>query len=230
MRHHHHHRQRQRQRQPIASGARGVGSSNRKRGRSTKPLFIGTTPSTGGDYFGEELASSSSSSTTDNLSFEAALGGAQRTHASEYASEYERDAEFYRKRNEDYSKSLAKHSLSLSLSTNTVGTDDLPTSSAPSGQRSATASSSSSNHHHQITTAKTTLKASFDHVESSTISLLKGRPLLALAIFCAAGVLVAYLSGFFFLEGYIENWNPVENDQIPYWEDAEIHTIQRVVE
>lgn len=227
----------QQQRSPFVSSTRTRtctrGSSNtRKRGRTraTKPLFIGTSP-TGADYFGEELASS----TTDNLSFEAAIGHAQ------HASEYERDAEFYRKRNEDYSNSLAKHALSTGT-TNAmnvgidvdVDADDVdlaPTASASAhSEHFSTTSSSSSSNPHQITTAKATLKASFDHVEKSTFSLLTGRPLVALSIFCAAGILVAYLSGFFFLEGYIENWNPVENDQVPYWEDAEIHTITRVVE
>lgn len=152
--------------------------------RTNTRVFIGA------DYFGDD-------STPDkaDLSIEAVLGSA-------HVSEYERDAEFYRKRNEAYLK------------------EELPTVGAfeivdieQSTEKSAAP-----------------LKASFDHVETSINSLLKGRPLVALGIFCAAGILVAYLSGFFFLEGYIENWNPAENDQIPYWEDAEIHTIQRVIQ
>jgi hypothetical protein len=156
--------------------------------RTSTRVFIGA------DYFGEDTTPDKS-----DLSIEAVLGSA-------HVSEYERDAEFYRKRNEAYSKSLLKEELPV------VGTFEAVDLEQPTE------------------TSAAPLKASFDHVETSINSLLKGRPLVALGIFCAAGILVAYLSGFFFLEGYIENWNPAENDQIPYWEDAEIHTIQRAVQ
>ena len=69
---------------------------------------------------------------------------------------------------------------------------------------------------------------SFQNVEAMTNSLLNRQPLLALAIFVGAGALVAYLSGLVFLGGYIETWNPVENDSIPYW-DEEILVITRKV-
>lgn len=60
---------------------------------------------------------------------------------------------------------------------------------------------------------------SFENVETATNSLLRQQPLVALAIFIGAGVMVAYMLGMFFLGGYIENWNPVENDVVPYWDD-----------
>lgn len=69
-------------------------------------------------------------------------------------------------------------------------------------------------------------QSSFQNVESMTNQLLKTNPMIALLIFVGAGALVAYISGFFFLGGYIETWNPAENDSIPYW-DEEILIIER---
>lgn len=69
---------------------------------------------------------------------------------------------------------------------------------------------------------------SFQNVESMTNRLLNRQPLVALALFVGAGALVAYLSGLVFLGGYIENWNPAENDAVPYW-DEEILIITRKV-
>eukprot|EP00536_Pseudo-nitzschia_multiseries_P016397 jgi/Psemu1/46054/gm1.46054_g len=196
-------------------------------------------------YFGEDPAdnnnnnnNSNSNSSNQDFSIEAAIGNAQ------HASEYERDAEFYRKRNEAYSKSLRTDDLVSLFSSTASSTSSSPADEVTESPSSSSSSSSSSSlssadthrhhhhhrHHHQQQSKASLLKASFDHIEASTYSLLTGRPLVALGIFCATGILVAYLSGFFFLEGYIENWNPAENDQVPYWEDAEIHTIQRVVE
>ena len=71
-------------------------------------------------------------------------------------------------------------------------------------------------------------RSSFKNVETSTNQLLNAQPLVALSIFVGMGVLVAYILGFFFLGGYIETWNPVENDAIPYWDD-EVLVITRVV-
>jgi len=148
---------------------------------------------------------------------EAALGQAS------ISSEYERDAEFYRKRNEAYYDSLRKSEA------NNEG--PVPTTSLDA------ASTGTDQHQHEnprwvtdsINTSSKAARKSFRYVEKTTFSLLTGKPLVALAIFVAAGVVAAYLSGFFFLEGYIENWNPVENDMVPYWDDAEIHTIERAL-
>ena len=62
-------------------------------------------------------------------------------------------------------------------------------------------------------------RRSFGHVEGSTYRLMSQRPAVALAIFVAAGAIVAYLSGLFFLGGYISSANPYENGAIPYWEE-----------
>lgn len=62
-------------------------------------------------------------------------------------------------------------------------------------------------------------RSSFKHFEGMTNRLLNRQPLLALGMFVGLGFLVAYMLGFFFLGGYIETWNPVENDSIPYWDD-----------
>ena len=181
-------------------------AGNKSRSRRKSPLSVGA----GADYFGEREDPPAPAA---DPSIEAALGNPQHLHASEY----ERDAEFYRKRNEAYSKSLLK-----AAKANEANSGPAPSSYGMPGELQGASPASKGQ--------ENPLKASFDHVEASTNSLLTGRPLVALAIFGATGMLVAYLSGFFFLEGYIENWNPAENDQIPYWDDAEIHTIQRAVQ
>ena len=143
--------------------------------------------------------------------FEAALGQAP-------LSEYERDAEFYRKRNEEYAKSLRK--------------GDKEDVVAEFSMSSASAKEHTTDDTHNPGWVADSVKASensFRFVEKTTFSLLTEKPMLALAMFAAAGLAVAYLSGFFFLEGYIEDWNPAENDMIPYWDDAEIHTIERAL-
>ena len=69
---------------------------------------------------------------------------------------------------------------------------------------------------------------SFKHVESGTNRLLNRQPLIALAIFIGAGAMVAYMMGTIFLGGYIETWNPAENDVVPYWDDP-VLVIERKV-
>ena len=69
---------------------------------------------------------------------------------------------------------------------------------------------------------------SFKHVESGTNRLLNRQPLVALAIFVGAGAMVAYMMGMIFLGGYIETWNPAENDVVPYWDDP-VLVIERKV-
>mmetsp|Transcript_2157 Transcript_2157/g.5726 ORF Transcript_2157/g.5726 Transcript_2157/m.5726 type:complete len:230 (+) Transcript_2157:340-1029(+) len=156
---------------------------------------------------------------------EAALGQAS-------ISEYERDAEFYRKRNEAYYDGLRKSE-----------DDEIAVAAAAAAAAATTSLEASSektdvtDQDHEnpswvtdsISTSSDAARKSFRYIEKTTFSLLTGKPLVALAIFAATGMLVAYLSGFFFLEGYIENWNPVENDMVPYWDDAEIHTIERAL-
>mmetsp|Transcript_26644 Transcript_26644/g.58650 ORF Transcript_26644/g.58650 Transcript_26644/m.58650 type:complete len:273 (-) Transcript_26644:537-1355(-) len=199
--------------------------------------------SVGADFFRDESSSNSNGAASKTRAsaecdIEAAIGTA-------HVSEYERDAEFYRKRNEAYYNSLRKiesdngvtPSSSAAVSTSvseTTSTHAHHVSSphAPPSSGSKVGSESDDPNRWVIDSINTSLKAShssFKHVESSTNSLLKGKPLVALGLFALAGVIVAYLSGFFFLEGYIENWNPVENDMIPYWDDAEIHTIERAL-
>jgi hypothetical protein len=40
--------------------------------------------------------------------------------------------------------------------------------------------------------------------------------------------MVAYMMGMVFLGGYIENWNPAENDVVPYWDDPVLVIERRV--
>lgn len=71
-------------------------------------------------------------------------------------------------------------------------------------------------------------RSSFKNFESLTIELLNRQPLLALTIFVGLGLMTAYMLGFLFLGGYMETWNPAENDSIPYWDD-EVLIISRNV-
>lgn len=153
--------------------------------------------------------------------FEAALGQGQM-------SEYERDAEFYRKRNEAYYKRKDEDEEEVAIFTASSAVDP---ANAPIPTDSATDEDSQNSHWvaDSINASAQASRNSFRYVEKQTFSLLTGKPILAIGIFVVAGLMAAYMSGFFFLEGYIENWNPVENDMIPYWDDAEIHTIERAL-
>jgi len=160
--------------------------------------------SVGADYFQEDHVLQST-----DIGIDAALGSVGGAH---YVSEYERDADFYKRRNEAYYYSLKDKDINDNNNSNN-NTDNDDNKDVEIVEPSLLKASHSS----------------FKHIESLTNSLLTTNPLVAIAIFAVSGVLIAYLSGFFFLEGYIENWNPVENDMIPYWNDAEIHTIQRAL-
>lgn len=148
-------------------------------------------------------------------------------------SEYERDAEFYKKRNEAYFKSLHKVGEGEDAAAAAIlsAAPDAASGHKTSGGGEPDHQTPSQKHENPrwVTDSITASQNSFKFVEKSTFSMLKQKPMVALAIFATTGMLVAYLSGFFFLEGYIENWNPVENDMIPYWDDAEIHTIDRAL-
>ena len=69
------------------------------------------------------------------------------------------------------------------------------------------------------------LRQSFRNVETETNFLLQKKPALAFAIFVAAGLIVAYMSGFFFLGGYIDSSNPYENGAVPYFEEEVLETV-----
>ena len=147
--------------------------------------------------------------------FEAALGQAP-------LSEYEKDAEFYRKRNEQYYNSRRKAEQEETVAQFSVSDTNAVSPSDESDKFS-------DKNPGWVSDSVRASENSFKFVEKTTFSLLKEKPMVALAIFAATGLMVAYLSGFFFLEGYIEDWNPAENDMIPYWDDAEIHTIERAL-
>ena len=57
-------------------------------------------------------------------------------------------------------------------------------------------------------------------METNVDGLLENQPLVAIGIFVACGLLVAYLTGFFLLGGYIENINPAENAHMPDWDEG----------
>ena len=83
----------------------------------------------------------------------------------------------------------------------------------------------------EVAAADNFLKANYDsfkNVEGLTNQVLQNNPLLAVGIFIGAGLFVAYLTGFLILDGNIESWNPAENGSIPYWEEGDIHVIQRI--
>jgi len=156
--------------------------------------------------------------------FEVALGQA-------YISEYERDAEFYRKRNEAYYNSLREAEKEEVVVAAEYSFSDVQAQASPDGVPPSN-TDPAADHRWVTDSINTSIKASqssFRLVEKTTFSLLKARPMFAIAMFATAGMIVAYMSGFFFMEGYIENWNPVQNDLVPYWDDAEIHTIERAL-
>ena len=62
-------------------------------------------------------------------------------------------------------------------------------------------------------------RSSFKKVEGATDSLLAQKPVIAMMIFLGAGLLVAYVSGFAILDGYIDVSNPMDNAAVPYWDE-----------
>jgi hypothetical protein len=62
-------------------------------------------------------------------------------------------------------------------------------------------------------------RSSFRHVEGVTDSLLSDNPAIALGIFVGLGLIVAYISGFAILDGYMDSSNPLENGVVPYWDE-----------
>eukprot|EP00587_Corethron_hystrix_P012755 CAMPEP_0113314400 /NCGR_PEP_ID=MMETSP0010_2-20120614/10472_1 /TAXON_ID=216773 ORGANISM="Corethron hystrix, Strain 308" /NCGR_SAMPLE_ID=MMETSP0010_2 /ASSEMBLY_ACC=CAM_ASM_000155 /LENGTH=171 /DNA_ID=CAMNT_0000170671 /DNA_START=79 /DNA_END=594 /DNA_ORIENTATION=- /assembly_acc=CAM_ASM_000155 len=63
------------------------------------------------------------------------------------------------------------------------------------------------------------MRSNFNYFEGVTFKLLSKQPVLAFAIFVAAGFFVAYMLGMMFLQGYINSPNPLENGEIPYWDE-----------
>jgi len=196
------------------------------------------------DYFQED-------NNNADIGIEAAIAGsayASSSSSAAYVSEYEQDAEFYKRRNEAYYNSIYKED-DEDNNENEIIVQMLHQGTVDVSDSDSSSSNSNSNSVSMINTSLKASHTSFKHVEEVTNSLLKGKPLLAIAIFALAGCVVAYLSGFFFLgNGYIENsyYNPfaaLQNvfgtvgghahannmNMVPYWDDAEIHTIQRAV-
>lgn len=153
------------------------------------------------------LASSRSSSSSllksTDIDLEEILGGI-RMH------EYDRDADVYRRRNEEYQIQRIQYEIEHELAAATSTT-------------SATAARNRYNKQaileDSINTSLQISHTSFQHVERNMYAVMTEQPLVAVGIFVLTGLFVAYLSGFFFLDGYIETINPIDNDMIPYWED-----------
>jgi len=64
-----------------------------------------------------------------------------------------------------------------------------------------------------------TTQQSFQNVESMSENLFTNQPLVALVLFVSCGLLVAYVSGIVFLDGYISSLNPAMNGDVPYWDE-----------
>lgn len=201
---------------------------------SSSSLSVGAAPDydyNDYDYFQEDNTNFAASA---DIGIEAAIGNSASAN-----SQYEQDAEFYKQRNEAYYNSIYKEDdedddNEIIVKMLHQGTVDVGDSSSSSSSNAATTTTNANANTNVFSMINTSLKAShtsFKNVEEFTNSLLKGKPLLAIAIFALAGVAVAYMSGFFLLDGYSQDWNPfVQNDNmVPYWDDAEIHTIQRAV-
>jgi len=136
-----------------------------------------------------------------DIDLEEILGGI-RTH------EYDRDADVYRRRNEEYQIQRIQYEIEHELATTTTS------AAARRNRYNKQAILEDS-----INTSLQISHTSFQHVERNMYAVMTEQPLVALGIFVLTGVFVAYLSGFFFLDGYIETINPIDNDMIPYWED-----------
>ena len=134
-------------------------------------------------------------------------------------NEYDRDAEFYRQRNLEYYNSLQRMQQQDEYTFNELGKQT--TQQQPQNEQTQKLAEDT------INSVLKSSQASFKNVEQLTFGLLQQRPFVALGIFLAAGALVAYLTGFFILDGYIDSLNPAENDAVPYWNEPEIHTITR---
>ena len=75
---------------------------------------------------------------------------------------------------------------------------------------------------HHVQVANTILKhsrLSFRNVEGLTDDLLSNHPILAVGGFLGVVLLIAYMSGFVILDGYISSVNPLENGAVPYWDE-----------
>jgi len=155
---------------------------------------------------GAASASRSSSSSllkSTDIDLEEILGGI-RTH------EYDRDADVYRRRNEEYQIQRIQYEIEHELAATTTTTSAAARRNRYNKQAILEDS---------INTSLQISHTSFQHVERNMYAVMTEQPLVALGIFVLTGVFVAYLSGFFFLDGYIETINPIDNDMIPYWED-----------
>eukprot|EP00751_Fragilariopsis_kerguelensis_P040508 CAMPEP_0171004402 /NCGR_PEP_ID=MMETSP0736-20130129/17627_1 /TAXON_ID=186038 /ORGANISM="Fragilariopsis kerguelensis, Strain L26-C5" /LENGTH=280 /DNA_ID=CAMNT_0011433663 /DNA_START=57 /DNA_END=899 /DNA_ORIENTATION=+ len=168
------------------------------------------------------------------------------------ANEYDRNADYYRRRNEEYQQEIYEENTAANAAASTTTTLGLglggavldarivttttPNKSSSSSTSSPSVFSQDPRDYWVVDAINTSLKplyTSFKYVERNTIGVMQTNPLLAVSIFIVAGLFVAYISGFVFLDGYIETINPATNDIIPYWDDAaaaDIHTLQRVVQ
>lgn len=163
----------------------------------------------------------------ENSSNSAAANSQLPIGSSAAMNEYDRDAEFYRRRNLEYYNSLQQLQQQDDYTFNDLSVSN---QSKPNQKEPHHLSPSRNNQDMAEDTFNNVLKSSrssFKNVEQLTFRLLNRQPLVALAIFLVSGALFAYTLGFFILEGYIDNLNPAENDAVPYWDEPEIHTIMR---
>jgi ribosomal protein S8 len=146
-------------------------------------------------------------------------------------NEYDRDAEFYKRRNQEYYNSMSNTNDSIM---NVMSSEEYYTNS--NYDRNTKNNRYYYDYYKRderepveetLNEVIKTSRSSFKNVESLTLGLLSRRPVVALGLFLMSLGLAAYLTGFFILDGYIDNWNPAENDQVPYWDEPDIHTIMR---
>mmetsp|Transcript_14875 Transcript_14875/g.16686 ORF Transcript_14875/g.16686 Transcript_14875/m.16686 type:complete len:290 (-) Transcript_14875:591-1460(-) len=195
---------------------------------------------------GEEEDEQQQQENQQQQSVEDILGGNYQWNANEY----DRNADYYRRRNEEYQQEIYEENAATANTAASTTTLGLGLGGAvldarivtPAPNKSSSTSTSSPSVFSQdprdywvvdaINTSLKPLYTSFKYVERNTLLVMQTNPLLAVGIFVMAGLFVAYISGFVFLDGYIETINPATNDMIPYWDDAaaaDIHTLQRVV-
>jgi hypothetical protein len=153
--------------------------------------------------------------------------------SSSHLNEYDHDAEFYRRRNQEFYTSIQKMQQQDTYNFNDLTSSKQTTTNLSLQQQQQELTELKLNPNAQkkaedvINSVLKASRSSFKNIEKITFRLLNRQPLVALGIFLATIALLAYMTGFFILEGYIDNLNPAENDLVPYWDDPEIHTIMR---
>jgi hypothetical protein len=155
-----------------------------------------------------------------------ARGSGSGSDTSIISNEYDRDAEFYKRRNQEYYNSLNSNNNNDSIM-NVMSIEEYYSGGGSSSTYGDYQRDERESVEETLNEVIKTSRSSFKNVENLTLGLLSRRPLVALGLFVLSLGMAAYLTGFFILDGYIDNMNPAVNDQVPYWDEPDVHTIMR---